>query len=93
VFECTAPGNVAENVVLEKQSSTVLTFSSGAKEAYLGYVTLRVSLFSFFTCKIRQFQEYRIRNWFVRMKVQTIIMQNKGFYCAGHCWYESEFEK
>jgi F-box protein 11 len=37
-----APGNVAESVQLEKQSGTVLTFSSGAKEAYLGYVTLRV---------------------------------------------------
>lgn len=38
-----APGNVAENVVLEKETESTVTFVDGAKQAYLGYVTLKFS--------------------------------------------------
>lgn len=38
-----APGNVAENVVLERESESTITFVEGAREAYLGYMTLKVS--------------------------------------------------
>lgn len=38
-----APGNVAENVILEKESESTITFVDGAKKAYLGYVTLKFS--------------------------------------------------
>ncbi|KAI1302325.1 F-box only protein 11 [Halotydeus destructor] len=38
-----APGNVAENVVLEKENESTITFVDGAKRAYLGYVTLKFS--------------------------------------------------
>ncbi|XP_055949102.1 F-box only protein 11-like isoform X1 [Argiope bruennichi] len=36
-----APGNVAENVSLERDSESTITFVEGAKEAYLGYITLK----------------------------------------------------
>ncbi|RWS04399.1 hypothetical protein B4U79_05437, partial [Dinothrombium tinctorium] len=36
-----APGNVAESVVLEKETESTITFVEGAKRAYLGYVTLK----------------------------------------------------
>lgn len=38
-----APGNVAENVILEKETGSTITFVDGAKQAYLGYVTLKFS--------------------------------------------------
>ncbi|XP_015785252.1 F-box only protein 11 [Tetranychus urticae] len=36
-----APGNVAENVILEKNSDSTITFIEGSRRAYLGYVTLK----------------------------------------------------
>lgn len=36
-----APGNVADNVILERESESTITFVEGAKEAYLGYVSLK----------------------------------------------------
>ncbi|UYV74626.1 FBXO11 [Cordylochernes scorpioides] len=36
-----APGNVAENVVLDRENESTITFVEGAREAYLGYVTLK----------------------------------------------------
>ncbi|GAB6020505.1 F-box only protein 11, variant 2 [Chamberlinius hualienensis] len=38
-----APGNVAENVILERVTESTLTYVEGAREAYLGYVTLKFS--------------------------------------------------
>lgn len=38
-----APGNVAENVILERVSESTLMFMEGAHESYLGYVTLKFS--------------------------------------------------
>jgi len=38
-----APGNVAENVILERDTESTITFSEGAKQAYVGYVTLKFS--------------------------------------------------
>lgn len=38
-----APGNVAENVVLERESESTITFVEGARESYLGYLTLKVT--------------------------------------------------
>lgn len=38
-----APGNVAENVVLERESESTIMFVEGAKQAYVGYVTLKFS--------------------------------------------------
>jgi hypothetical protein len=38
-----ASGNVAQNVVIEKQNETTVIFTEGANEAYLGYVTVRFS--------------------------------------------------
>lgn len=43
IFFClTAPGNVAENVVLERESESTITFVEGATKSYLGYLTLKV---------------------------------------------------
>jgi len=39
----TAPGNVIDHVVIERESESTVMFVEGAKEAYLGYVTLKVS--------------------------------------------------
>ncbi|XP_021345462.1 F-box only protein 11-like [Mizuhopecten yessoensis] len=38
-----APGNVIDHVVIERESESTVMFVEGAKEAYLGYVTLRFS--------------------------------------------------
>ncbi len=38
-----APGNVAENVIIERQSESTIQWLDGARDAYLGYVTLKVS--------------------------------------------------
>lgn len=38
-----APGIVADNVIIERQSESTITFCEGAKDAYLGYVTLKFS--------------------------------------------------
>lgn len=38
-----APGNVAEHVVLERQSESSIMFVQDARQAYLGWVTLRFS--------------------------------------------------
>lgn len=37
-----APGNVIDNVIIERGTESTITFVEGAKEAYLGYVTLKV---------------------------------------------------
>lgn len=42
-FILIAPGNVAENVILERDTDSTVTFVEGAKESYLGYITLKVS--------------------------------------------------
>lgn len=39
------PGNVSDHVIIERQSESAVTFCEGAKDAYLGYVTLRVGGF------------------------------------------------
>lgn len=39
-----APGNVIDNVIIERGTESTITFVEGAKEAYLGYVTLKVSV-------------------------------------------------
>jgi len=39
-----APGNVSDHVTIERQSESTITFCEGAKDAYLGYVTLKVCL-------------------------------------------------
>ena len=36
-----APGNVAENVVLETDRDSTVTFVAGAQHSYLGFITLR----------------------------------------------------
>lgn len=36
-----APNNVAENVILERDSESTITFVEGARDAYLGYLTLK----------------------------------------------------
>ncbi|XP_065226353.1 F-box only protein 11 isoform X2 [Planococcus citri] len=36
-------GNVAENVILERESETTIMFVEGAKHAYLGYMTVKFS--------------------------------------------------
>lgn len=36
-------GNVAENVILERESETTITFADGARTAYLGYMTVKFS--------------------------------------------------
>ena len=38
-----APGNVADHVIIERQSESTIMFGEGARDAYLGYVTLKVS--------------------------------------------------
>lgn len=38
-----APGNVADNVIIERQSESTIMFGEGARDAYLGYVTLKFS--------------------------------------------------
>lgn len=37
------PGNVAESVVLERESESTVMFVEGAKNAYAGYMTLKFS--------------------------------------------------
>ena len=39
-----APGSVAEHVIIERQSESTIWFGEGARETYLGYVTLKVSV-------------------------------------------------
>ena len=39
----TAPGNVADHVTIERQSESTIMLADGARDAYLGYVTLKVS--------------------------------------------------
>ncbi|KAK7086605.1 F-box only protein 11 [Halocaridina rubra] len=38
-----APGNVAENVILERECESTVIFMEGAQRAYLGYVTIKFS--------------------------------------------------
>ncbi|XP_054154393.1 F-box only protein 11-like [Oppia nitens] len=38
-----ASGNITENVVLEKDSESTITFVEGSRDAYLGYVSLKFS--------------------------------------------------
>lgn len=38
-----APGNVAESIVLERESESTVMFVEGAKHAYVGYMTLKFS--------------------------------------------------
>lgn len=38
-----ASGNIANNVIIEKESETTVSFIEGAKRAFLGYVTLKFS--------------------------------------------------
>lgn len=38
-----APGNVAESIVLERQSESTVMFVEGAKHAYVGHMTLKFS--------------------------------------------------
>ncbi|KAK2174892.1 hypothetical protein NP493_769g02005 [Ridgeia piscesae] len=38
-----APGNIADHVILERQSESTIMFGEGACDAYLGYVTLKFS--------------------------------------------------
>ena len=37
-----APGNVADHVTIERQSESTIMLADGARDAYLGYVTLKV---------------------------------------------------
>lgn len=43
-----APGNVIDHVVIERESESTVMFVEGAKEAYLGYVTLKVRYTNFY---------------------------------------------
>ena len=36
-----APGNVAESVILERESESTIMFVEGAKQAYAGHLTLK----------------------------------------------------
>lgn len=38
-----APGNVAESVILERESESTVMFVEGAKNAYAGHLTLKFS--------------------------------------------------
>lgn len=38
-----APGNVAESIVLERESESTIMFVEGAKHAYVGYMTIKFS--------------------------------------------------
>lgn len=38
-----APGNVAESIILERESESTVMFVEGAKHAYVGYMTLKFS--------------------------------------------------
>lgn len=38
-----APGNVAESVILERESESTMMFVEGAKNAYAGHLTLKFS--------------------------------------------------
>lgn len=38
-----APGNVAESVILERESESTVMFVEGAKQAYAGHLTLKFS--------------------------------------------------
>lgn len=38
-----APGNVAESVILERESESTMMFVEGAKAAYAGHLTLKFS--------------------------------------------------
>ena len=42
-FTGASSGNVAENVILERESETTITFADGARTAYLGYMTVKFS--------------------------------------------------
>ena len=41
-----APGNVADHVTIERQSESTIMLADGARDAYLGYVTLKVGITS-----------------------------------------------
>lgn len=42
-FQGAAPGNVAESVILERESESTVMFVEGAKNAYAGHLTLKFS--------------------------------------------------
>ena len=44
LFLFVAPGNVTDHVIIERFSESTMMFIQGAKEAYLGYVALRVNI-------------------------------------------------
>lgn len=43
LFVGAAPGNVAESVILERESESTVMFVEGAKQAYAGHLTLKFS--------------------------------------------------
>ncbi|XP_029642703.1 F-box only protein 11-like [Octopus sinensis] len=38
-----APGNVIDHVIIEREAKSTVVFSEGAKEAYIGYITIKFS--------------------------------------------------
>ena len=46
-----APGNVVDHVVIERQTESTIVFGEGARDSYLGYVTLKVSNSSSCCCQ------------------------------------------
>ena len=50
VILCSASGDVASKVVIEKRTESVMAFYKGSGDFYLGYITLKV-LHSFLCCK------------------------------------------
>lgn len=43
VFFLTAPGKVADKVVIENTRDSTFVFMEGSEDAYVGYMTIRVS--------------------------------------------------
>ena len=48
IYKClcdvTAPSNVMDHVVLERDRESTVVFVEGARDAYLGYVTIKVRI-------------------------------------------------
>ena len=71
---CAAPGKVAEKVIIENTRDSTFVFMEGSEDAYVGYMTIRVRLFSFLVVCTGRMVDVCTHS----VRVKAIV---------SHCWF------
>lgn len=82
-----APGNVIDNVIIERGTESTITFVEGAKEAYLGYVTLKVSVLDIccFLTKVKGWKQL-FWLWYVCVTLAATFVITFKKICKHYKW-------